>query len=94
MSIAHLAELEQRSFLLRIGPDGWEYGQPYDICFVITDLGDQTCSIQGLDKPLLPSHWRAAKKCLLDAGFLFAKFERRNHGDVRERILDFSLSGK
>jgi len=82
--VAHLEKIPDGSFIMRIGGDGWCYGEPYELFVVLVDLGQGVAEVRGLDRPLLPSHWRAMSKCGLENGFTMAVFERIKNG-VRTR---------
>lgn len=59
--------LPPNSQLLRIGEDDWNDDGPYDLCIVITPIFfEQSIMVRGLDKQLLPSHWRAVKEWVIN----------------------------
>lgn len=54
------------SELVRIGADDWDDDGPFDISFAAVVLNyRKTLMIKGLDKPILPSHWRAVKQWII-----------------------------
>lgn len=87
---AHMTFVDRPCYLIRVGHSAWKFGDPYEICLVILDLGRGKCEIQGLDKPLLPSHWRAIANCLTKNGFIEARFERhRENGKIEWKTVHF-----
>ena len=87
MKIAHIEQLPDKSFLIRVGPEDWKFGQPYEISLVAIDLGNKECEIKGLDKTLTTEHWRAICTSLIKEGFKVAVFDRiKLDGSKRKRI--------
>jgi hypothetical protein len=82
LKIAHCEPLPANTFLIRVGPAGWEFGDPYEISLVLIDHGEGLCELRGLDKTLLPSHWRAVRQLLQTRGFIQAIFDRRKDGTI------------
>lgn len=87
MALATLTAIEGRPYLCRVGPDDWKFGEPYDIAVVILDRGNGVVEIIGLDKPIVPSQFKAIRKALTEAGFHTATFERLNNGQKRTRVV-------
>ncbi len=85
--VCHLEEIPPHSWLMRIGPEGWKFGEPYEIITIIVFLGEGVCEIRGLDKPLTVSHWRAMTEYLNGIGIHRAVFDRKKPtGSVRKSV--------
>src|SRR5208337_2191549 len=87
IKVCHLEEIPPHSWLMRIGPENWVFGEPYEIVTVVVDIGEKVCEIRGLDKPITPDHWRAARKCLLEKGFEKTTFTRRKETGNKHKVL-------
>lgn len=78
--------------MLRVGGDGWEFGEPYEIAMVCVNRGDGVCELQGIDRQVSPSQWRAIRECLQEAGFHTVRYERhRDDGTVDWRTIDIAV---
>lgn len=76
--------LPPHSQLVRIGEDDWNDDGPYDLSIVITPMSfNQTVMVRGLDKPILPSHWRAVKEWVIT-----------NFPSARELVFTRKLNGE
>jgi hypothetical protein len=86
MPIAHLEPIEHLAYRLRVGPDGWVFGEPnYDYGMVVEDMGGHVARISLLYKyGLNLSHWRAIREVLVGAGFERAIFERHRSDGTAE----------
>lgn len=74
--VAHFELLPSPVYLIRLGPVGWKWLTPYEVMVVLLDKGNGVAEIKGLDKPLLPSHWRAITLELLRRGFEKVYYDR------------------
>lgn len=68
--------------ILRVGSDQWDDDGPYYVSMVAIEQGDETVRLEGLDKPLRPSHWRAIRKWAGDEGYSTILFTRKRAGKV------------
>lgn len=69
--------------------DSKGYGDPYDIGIGVEwDTPNRRAILELLDKEITKDHWKAVKKCLADAGFAEAAFERLNAEYPRFRVFD------
>ena len=88
MKTAHLEQLPDRSYLMRISPDGWKFGDPYELFVVVTDNGSGQAEVKGLDRQVTPSQWRAMQTCLREHGFKEVIFDRIKGGAQTKKRLD------
>ena len=79
----HLQPIPENSYLLRVGDDNWRYGDPYQLCLVVTDMKDGTCYLSGLDVPITVSIYRFLQLFLSGYGWKEAIWERRKGEKVR-----------
>lgn len=66
--------------ILRVGADQWDDDGPYYISLVAIEQNNDTVLLEGLDKPIRPSHWRAIKQWASDEGFSTIRFRRKRAG--------------
>ena len=84
----HLERIPNGSYLLRVGPEGWQYGEPYELMAVVVDLGNGECEIRGLDHHICCCHWRAMVECGRKHGFKVAYFDRIHEGQkIRRSVI-------
>jgi len=85
IKIGHMEAIPNGSYLLRVGPEGWAFGDPYEMFMAVVDLGDGRCEVRGLDKPMGMDHWRAAASAMRLQGFHTAVFDRIKAGVKHRR---------
>jgi hypothetical protein len=86
--VAHMERIPDGSYIMRVGPEGWEYGDPYELFVVVVDLGEGSCEVRGCDKPISPSQLKAMAKCAREHGFTAAVFDRIKNGKkTRKQIV-------
>jgi len=85
--VAHFERIPNGSLLLRVGPEGWCFGQPYELLVVVLDLGEGVCEIRGLDHAITIEHWRAMAEEGRKEGFHTAIFDRIKDGKKHRREL-------
>ena len=85
---AHLEPLPNGSYLMRVGPEGWRFGEPYELIAFVVDLGDGTAEIRGLDKPLSVNHWRAMVAAGREHGFTRVVFDRIRDGVKTRKTIE------
>ena len=89
--IAHLEPLPDGSYLMRVGPEGWSFGQPYELLVGVVDLGDGRAEIRGLDKPISVAAWKAMADCGRLHGFRVAVFDRIRNGKKERREVSLNV---
>ena len=94
MKAVHFERLPNDSYLVRVGPEDWKYGDPYDVSLVMTDLDGETCEIKGLDKAISISDWRAIRDALLARGFKNAVFDRKKDGQTISKKITPELNAQ
>lgn len=75
-----IADLQPLVSLIRIFPEGGQYGDPYTYCATIRHLDRETVEIIGALRAPTPSEWRAIRVALADAGVTKAMFMRIKDG--------------
>ena len=82
---AHVERLSHPAAIIRVGPDGWEYGQPYlaSITLVFIDPPE----LVGLASTPTPEMWRAVSRALAGEGIPCAVYRRADgrKGKLRAR---------
>lgn len=61
---------------VRVGPDGWQYGEPYTHYTTLEMLSPTEAKIIGLDKPLGRDEWLSMLEAAVAAGIERVTFER------------------
>lgn len=84
MAVAHCEKLHGDAYLVRVGPPGWGFGEPYDVALVMV-VSDGVAEFKGLDKPLTLSQYRALAQVAKDQGCVECWYERRAAGQRRKR---------
>jgi hypothetical protein len=74
------ASLEHLASVIRVFPDGGEYGDPYTFCATIRHLDRETVEIVGALRSPTPSEWRAIRAALAKGGIIKAMFTRIKDG--------------
>ena len=88
IKVAHLEPLPNGSYLMRVGPEGWRFGEPYELIAVAVDLGDGVAEMRGLDTPLCGCHWRAMAECGREHGFKTVVFDRIKDGVKTRKTIE------
>jgi len=83
--VAHMERIPDGSYLMRVGPDGWQFGDPYELFVVVVDRGQGCCEVRGCDKTILPGHLKAMAKCARKHGFTAAVFDRIKNGKKTQK---------
>lgn len=88
MSVIHIEKALKPVYKVRIGPDNWKYGDPFDIC--LTMEGDPPeGEIGGLDKKLTLQQRRELKQALIDYGYKVILITRYKNGKkIIRKIID------
>lgn len=84
MAVAHCEKLDGDAYLVRVGPPGWVFGEPYDVALVMV-VSDGVAEFKGLDKALTLSQYLALAKAAKDMGCTECWYERRTAGKRRRR---------
>ena len=61
---------------MRVGPDGWQYGEPYTHYTTLEMLSPTEGKLIGLDKPLTRDEWMAVLEAAVTEGIERVTFER------------------
>lgn len=61
---------------VRVGPDGWQYGEPYTHFTTLEMLSPTEAKIIGLDKPLGREEWLSMLEAAVAEGIERVTFER------------------
>mgnify|MGYP000969776402 CR=1 FL=1 len=61
---------------VRVGPDGWRYGEPYQVYTTLEMLSPTEGKLIGLDKPLTRDEWMAMLEAADAEGIERVTFER------------------
>ena len=85
--VVHIEALPEPSYLIRVGGEGWKFGDPYEVCMVLVELGGGACEIRGLDKPIAPSHWKAIRAALKGRGYSQIHFVRMRDGVAEKKLI-------
>ncbi len=81
MAVVNIEKSEKTVYRVRVGPDGWKFGDPFDLHFVV--MGDPPeGEAGGLDKPISVSQWRAVREALVGMGYKVIWIERRRGGKI------------
>lgn len=82
---------------VRVGPDGWQYGEPYTHYTTLEMLSPTEAKIIGLDKPLGREEWLSILEAADAEGIERVTFERIvakgvRQGAKRMKVLDVKVT--
>lgn len=82
---------------VRVGPDGWQYGEPYTHYTTLEMLSPTEGKLIGLDKPLNKDEWLAMLEAADAEGIERVAFERivakgARQGAKRMKVLDVKVT--
>ena len=75
MSVVHI-DVPRWLRPVRVGPDGWQYGEPYTHYTTLEMLSPTEAKIIGLDKPLGRDEWLSMLEAAVTEGIERVTFER------------------